>query len=134
MGQRGASHSVTLAYMHSLQILVALLFCVGPACALRSSSVRKATSMMSSASASSSPCAAAASGFITAVPGASLTSRTGTRADVRWISERLARMTASQWSDAFKAAGCTEMETQRYVVRLRQKVDEGLALEGGSAK
>ena len=68
MGQRGASHSVTLAHMHSLQILVALLFCVGP------------------------------------------------------------------WSDAFKAAGCTEMETQRYVVRLRQKVDEGLALEGGSAK
>ena len=57
-----------------------------------------------------------------------------TLADVRWISERLARMTAGQWSDAFKAAGCTEMETQRYVVRLRQKVDEGLALEGGSAK
>ena len=53
---------------------------------------------------------------------------------LRWISERLARMTAGQWSDAFKAAGCTEMETQRYVVRLRQKVDEGLALEGGSAK
>lgn len=119
--------------MHSLQILVALLFCVGPACALRSSPVRKA-SMISSASASSSPCAAAASGFITAVPGASLTSRTGTLADVRWISERLARMTAGQWSDAFKAAGCTEMETQRYVVRLRQKVEEGLALEGGSAK
>jgi len=45
-----------------------------------------------------------------------------------------ARMTAGQWSDAFKAAGCTEMETQRYVVRPRQKVDEGVALEGGSAK
>ena len=53
-----------------------------------------------------------------------------TPADVRWISERLARLTPAQWSDAFRAAGYTETDTQRYVVRLRQKVDEGLAVGG----
>jgi hypothetical protein len=55
-----------------------------------------------------------------------------TPADVRWIAERLARLTPGQWSDAFRAAGYTEMEAERYVVRLRQKVDEGLDVSGGS--
>ena len=49
-----------------------------------------------------------------------------TPADVRWISERLARLTAEQWDDAFRAAGYTETEAAQYVVRLRQKVTEGL--------
>jgi len=53
-------------------------------------------------------------------------------ADVRWISERLARLTEEQWSDAFKAAGYSETDAQRYVVRLRQKVSEGLALKDGA--
>lgn len=53
-------------------------------------------------------------------------------ADVRWISERLARLTPVQWSDAFRAAGYSEADAQRYVVRLRQKVSDGLALEDGS--
>jgi hypothetical protein len=55
-----------------------------------------------------------------------------TPADVRWISERLARLTATQWSEAFRAAGYTQTETERYVVRLRQKVEEGLDVAGGS--
>jgi len=55
-----------------------------------------------------------------------------TPADVRWISDRLARLSAVQWSDAFRAAGYSETEAQRYVVRLRQKVDEGLEVTGGS--
>jgi hypothetical protein len=55
-----------------------------------------------------------------------------TPSDVRWISERLVRLTAEQWSDAFRAAGYSEPDAQRYVVRLRQKVSEGLALEDGS--
>jgi hypothetical protein len=50
-------------------------------------------------------------------------------ADVRWISERLARLTAEQWSDAFRAAGYSDSDAQRYVVRLRQKVTDGLAVE-----
>ena len=55
-----------------------------------------------------------------------------TPADVRWISERLARLTPEQWSDAFRAAGYPETENQRFVVRLRQKVEEGLDVAGGS--
>jgi hypothetical protein len=55
-----------------------------------------------------------------------------TPADVRWISERLGRLTAEQWNDAFRAAGYTETDTARYVLRLRQKVDEGLDVAGGS--
>lgn len=53
-----------------------------------------------------------------------------TPADVRWIAERLTRLSARQWSDAFRAAGYSETESQRYVLRLRQKVDEGLAVAG----
>ena len=55
-----------------------------------------------------------------------------TPADVRWISQRLSRLSAAQWSDAFRAAGYSETDAQRYVVRLRQKVDEGLDVAGGS--
>ncbi len=51
-----------------------------------------------------------------------------TPADVRWMSERLARLTAAQWSDAFRAAGYSEMDAHRYVIRLRQKVTEGLGV------
>lgn len=54
-----------------------------------------------------------------------------TPADVRWISERLSRLSPAQWRDAFRAAGYTETDTERYVVRLRQKVEEGLAVAGG---
>ena len=49
-------------------------------------------------------------------------------ADVRWISERLARLTPVQWSDAFRAAGYSETDAQRYVIRLREKVTEGLGV------
>ena len=51
-------------------------------------------------------------------------------ADVRWIAERLARLTPAQWSDAFRAAGYTETDAQRYVIRLREKVTEGLGVAG----
>jgi hypothetical protein len=53
-----------------------------------------------------------------------------TPADVRWISERLARLTSAQWSDAFRAAGYTDADNERFVLRLRQKVDEGLKVAG----
>jgi len=54
-----------------------------------------------------------------------------TPADVRWISERLARLTAEQWNDAFRAPGYTGEETARYVLRLREKVTEGLDVASG---
>jgi hypothetical protein len=58
--------------------------------------------------------------------------RSVTPADVRWISQRLARLTAVQWSDAFGAAGYSETEARRFVARLRQKVAEGLDVADGS--
>jgi hypothetical protein len=48
--------------------------------------------------------------------------------DVRWICERLARLTSRQWLDAFRAGGYPESEAGRFILRLRQKIDEGLAL------
>lgn len=48
--------------------------------------------------------------------------------DVRWMCERLARLTSAQWMDAFRAGGYSEAEASRFIVRLRQKVDEGLRL------
>lgn len=51
-----------------------------------------------------------------------------TPADVQWISERLARLSPDQWKDAFRAAGYTESDGDRYIARLRRKVADGLAV------
>jgi hypothetical protein len=51
-----------------------------------------------------------------------------TPANVQWISERLARLTSDQWKDAFRAAGYSESDGDRFITRLRQKVADGLAL------
>jgi hypothetical protein len=48
--------------------------------------------------------------------------------DVRWICERLARLTPEQWLDAFRAGGYSDSEARRFIHRLQQKVDEGLRL------
>jgi hypothetical protein len=55
-----------------------------------------------------------------------------TPADVRWISERLARLSGAQWRDAFRAAGYGDDEAGRFIVVLRQKVADGLAVAHGS--
>lgn len=52
-----------------------------------------------------------------------------TPADVRWISELLSRLTPKQWSDAFRGAGFSDTEANRYIRRLQQKVAEGLKLD-----
>ena len=52
-----------------------------------------------------------------------------TPADVRWICGLLARLSAHQWQDAFRAGGYDAVETARYVRRLQEKVAEGLAVE-----
>jgi hypothetical protein len=49
-----------------------------------------------------------------------------TPADIRWMSQLLSRLSAKQWSDAFRGAGFSEAEADRYIRRLRQKVNEGL--------
>jgi hypothetical protein len=52
-----------------------------------------------------------------------------TPADVRWISERLDALTDRQWSDAFRAGGYDEPTAERFIRRMKQKVQEGLALQ-----
>ena len=48
--------------------------------------------------------------------------------DVTWIAERMARLTPAQWSDAFRAGGYSQSDGDRFVRRLRQKVEDGLRL------
>jgi hypothetical protein len=48
--------------------------------------------------------------------------------DVRWAAERLQRLTDAQWRDAFRAGGYDEAATERYVRRIKEKIDDGLAL------
>jgi hypothetical protein len=53
-----------------------------------------------------------------------------TPADVRWICERLARLTDEQWQDAFRAGGYDRRLADRFIRRLKEKIAEGLALKG----
>jgi hypothetical protein len=48
--------------------------------------------------------------------------------DVRWLCSRLAALSDQQWSDAFRAGGYPEPQAQRFIARLRAKVQEGMQL------
>jgi hypothetical protein len=48
--------------------------------------------------------------------------------DVRWICERLKRLTDRQWDDAFRAGGYAPQIAERFIKRFKQKVAEGLAV------
>ena len=48
--------------------------------------------------------------------------------DVRWASQRMARLTDAQWRDAFRAANYAEPIAQRYIRRIKQKIQDGLAV------
>lgn len=51
-----------------------------------------------------------------------------TAADVRWICEKLDRLTGEQWQDAFRAGGYAPETANRFIKRFDQKITEGLAL------
>jgi hypothetical protein len=51
-----------------------------------------------------------------------------TPADVRWICERLARLTDEQWMEAFRAGGFEPDRAQRFITRMKLKIGEGLGL------
>ena len=51
-----------------------------------------------------------------------------TAADVRWICEKLERLTDKQWEDAFRAGGYAPEVANRFIRRFDQKIKEGLAL------
>ena len=48
--------------------------------------------------------------------------------DVRWAAQRMARLTDAQWRDAFRAANYADPIAERYITRIRQKIEDGLAL------
>jgi hypothetical protein len=51
-----------------------------------------------------------------------------TPADVRWICEKLDRLSDTQWQDAFRAGGYAPEIANRFIRRFEQKIKEGLAL------
>lgn len=54
-------------------------------------------------------------------------------ADVAWTCRLLARLTDSQWQDAFRAAAYPEPVAARFIAKLKAKTQEGLALERRAA-
>jgi hypothetical protein len=49
-------------------------------------------------------------------------------ADVRWAAERMATLTDTQWHDAFRAANYSQGDADRFIRKLKEKIDDGLAL------
>ena len=54
--------------------------------------------------------------------------RNVTVAEVQWICQRLAKLTDAQWRDAFRAAAYEPSVAERYIVKLKAKIKEGLAV------
>jgi hypothetical protein len=52
-----------------------------------------------------------------------------TVADVRWTCERVLKITDAQWRDAFRAGGYRDELANRFITRIKQKANEGLALQ-----
>jgi hypothetical protein len=48
--------------------------------------------------------------------------------DVVWACELMSRLSDGQWNDAFRAAGYSPEESRRYVMKIKRKIAEGLAL------
>jgi hypothetical protein len=49
--------------------------------------------------------------------------------DVRWACEQLRTLSDQQWRDAFRAGGFSASIAERFIRRLKQKIDEGLAVK-----
>jgi hypothetical protein len=49
-------------------------------------------------------------------------------ADVQWAAEHMQRLTDKQWDDAFRAANYSDSDAKRYIHKLKEKIDDGLAL------
>ena len=47
--------------------------------------------------------------------------------EVAWASELLGRLSDKQWADAFRAGGYDPDEAQRFIKRLKEKINEGRA-------
>ena len=49
--------------------------------------------------------------------------------DVIWACELLARISDSQWQDAFKSGAFVQADTDRYIAKIKEKIAQGLALK-----
>jgi hypothetical protein len=49
-------------------------------------------------------------------------------ADVQWAAAHMQRLTDKQWHDAFRAANYSDSDAERYIRKLKEKIDDGLAL------
>jgi hypothetical protein len=50
-----------------------------------------------------------------------------TPADLRWISERMARLSDKQWRNAFRAGSYDDPAlVNRFIARMKQKINQGL--------
>ena len=56
---------------------------------------------------------------------------TVTAADVRWTCGLLQRLSDDQWRDAFRAGGYNAEHAARYVLKIKAKIAQGLALTAG---
>ena len=48
--------------------------------------------------------------------------------DVRWAGQLMAKLTDKQWHDAFRAANYSTADAERYIARMKQKIDDAVAL------
>jgi hypothetical protein len=51
-------------------------------------------------------------------------------ADLRWAAARMQRLTDTQWRDAFRAANYPEWIADRFIRRIKQKIEEAAAVGG----
>jgi hypothetical protein len=51
-----------------------------------------------------------------------------TPGDVRWACELLGRLSERQWRDGFRAGGYDTPTSERFIKRLREKIQQGMAL------
>jgi len=56
---------------------------------------------------------------------------TVSRSDVVWPSRLMARLSDTQWHDAFRASGYPDDQARRFVAKIKTKVAEGLKLGEG---
>lgn len=55
-----------------------------------------------------------------------------TPADLRWAATRLQRLTGEQWRDAFRSANYSDAVRDRYLRKIREKIDEALTVAAGA--
>ena len=56
-----------------------------------------------------------------------------TTEDLRWMAQRLSRLSDKQWNDAFRAAGYSNDVADRFLAKMKQKIQQGLRAQPDAA-